>query len=109
MVFTGPVSHYMYQFLEGAVSKRSQFSSLKKVVIDRALFAPPYLLALFYFVAIMEVSIIKRLELIGCNMWVYHFKTGMESLVYLSVKFYGTVWRHGSKSAGGWDGYRSFI
>ena len=55
-VFTGPVTHYMYQMLEQVVSKSSQCSSLKKVVIDRLLFAPPYLLVLFYSVAIMEVS-----------------------------------------------------
>ena len=47
----------MYQALEVVVPRRARFSSLKKVVADRLLFAPPYLLALFYFVAIMEVSL----------------------------------------------------
>ena len=56
MVVTGPVTHYIYQFLEGVVSKQSNFSSLKKAILDRLMFAPPYLLALFYFVARMEVS-----------------------------------------------------
>lgn len=57
LVFTGPVTHFMYQMLEHAVSARSQHSAIKKVIIDRLVFAPPYLLALFYSVAIMEVSI----------------------------------------------------
>jgi peroxisomal membrane protein 2 len=55
-VVTGPVTHYLYQFLEGVVPKRSNFSAVKKAVLERILFAPPYLLALFYSVAIMEVG-----------------------------------------------------
>ena len=35
--------------------KKSKLSSVRKVVIDRLLFAPPYLFALFYTVAILEV------------------------------------------------------
>ena len=54
---TGPITHYLYQFLEGVVPKASNFSSLKKAILDRVLFAPPYLLALFYSVAIMEVNV----------------------------------------------------
>lgn len=57
-VVTGPVTHYLYQFLEGVVPKRSKFSSVKKVILDRVLFAPPYLLALFYTVAILEASLL---------------------------------------------------
>lgn len=53
---TGPITHYMYQLLERTVAKHSQFSFIKKVIIDRLLFAPPYLLVMFYAVAIMEVS-----------------------------------------------------
>lgn len=56
MVVTGPVTHYLYQFLETAFPNRStQYSVVKKVIADRLLFAPPYLLALFYCVARMEV------------------------------------------------------
>jgi len=56
MVVTGPVTHYLYQFLEAVVPQRSQLSSLRKVILERLLFAPPYLLALFYTVAILEVT-----------------------------------------------------
>lgn len=56
MVVTGPMTHYLYQFLEAVVPKRSQLSSLRKVILERLLFAPPYLLALFYTVAILEVT-----------------------------------------------------
>lgn len=59
-IVTGPVTHYLYHFLEGVVPKRSKFSSVKKAVLDRLLFAPPYLLALFYSVAIMEASLLER-------------------------------------------------
>ena len=73
MVFTGPVTHYMYQLLEQAVSTRSQYSSIKKVIIDRLLFAPPYLLALFYSVAIMEVSTEAKVHHKGCH---HHYGKG---------------------------------
>jgi len=56
MAFTGPMTHFLYKYLEKSVSNKSQFATLRKVVIDRLVFAPPYLLALFYFVAIMEVG-----------------------------------------------------
>ena len=56
MVVTGPVTHYLYQFLEATFPNRStKYSVVKKVIADRLLFAPPYLLALFYCVARMEV------------------------------------------------------
>lgn len=54
MVVTGPVTHYLYQFLEAVVPRKSKFSSIRKVILERLLFAPPYLLALFYTVARME-------------------------------------------------------
>lgn len=54
MVVTGPVTHYLYQFLEAVVPRKSNFSSLRKVILERLLFAPPYLFALFYTVARME-------------------------------------------------------
>lgn len=72
-VVTGPVTHYLYQFLEGLVPKRGKYSSVKKAFLDRLLFAPPYLLALFYFVAIMEVIKIVGVRVLVCQRQ-YHFK-----------------------------------
>ena len=54
-VVTGPLTHYLYQFLEAIVPRKTQLSSLRKVIIERLLFAPPYLLALFIIVALLEV------------------------------------------------------
>ena len=54
MVVTGPVTHYLYQFLEAIVPRKSNLASLRKVILERLLFAPPYLLALFYTVARLE-------------------------------------------------------
>lgn len=83
MVVTGPVTHYIYQFLEGIVgSKQSGVSSLKKAILERLMFAPPYLLALFYFVARMEVSknwVAKLLCMLQRGIFSLHFRGGLTS------------------------------
>ena len=54
---SGPLTHYLFQFLEAIVPRQTKLPNLRKVVIDRLFFAPPYLLALFYTVALLEVSV----------------------------------------------------
>ncbi len=84
----------MYQFLEKAVSKQSQFSTLKKVVIDRLMFTP-HLLSLLYFVAIMEVKITVQLYYVwgGCG-WVEQFDilltqhTNFAVMIYISEIYF---------------------
>ena len=57
LVVTGPVTHCLYQLLDTAVSGKSHTSSFKKLLLDRLLFAPPYLLVLLYLVALLEVPL----------------------------------------------------
>ena len=55
-IVTGPVTHTLYWILEAIDHRKTKTSTVKKVVIDRLVFAPPYLLSLLYFVARFEVN-----------------------------------------------------
>jgi len=54
-VVTGPLTHYLYHFLEAISPSGSSVSALRKVVLERLILTPPYLLAFFYTVALLEV------------------------------------------------------
>ncbi|XP_074652834.1 peroxisomal membrane protein 2-like [Tubulanus polymorphus] len=51
---TGPLIHQFYIWLDQLVPKRTKYSSVLRVLIDRMIFAPPYLLLFFYIVAVLE-------------------------------------------------------
>ncbi|XP_013409105.1 peroxisomal membrane protein 2 [Lingula anatina] len=53
-VITGPLTHNFYSWLDTAVPKTASYAGLKRIVIDRFVFAPPFLLLFFYIVAILE-------------------------------------------------------
>ncbi|CAG5114917.1 unnamed protein product [Candidula unifasciata] len=50
----GPLVHHFYAFLEKAVPKSTPNATLKRVLIDRLLFAPPFLLLFLYYVSLVE-------------------------------------------------------
>lgn len=53
-VVSGPVIHYFYKYLEKYVPRKQHLGFLKKVIIDRLLFGPPYLFLILYFHALVE-------------------------------------------------------
>jgi len=54
LVVTGPLSHYFYIFLDHAAPQVTQFASIKRLLIDRLLFGPVYLLIILYVRSIFE-------------------------------------------------------
>ncbi|XP_041455513.1 peroxisomal membrane protein 2-like [Lytechinus variegatus] len=52
--FTGPLSHYFYAWLQKTFPGKDVPTSIKKILCDRLVFAPPYLLAFFYLLGILE-------------------------------------------------------
>lgn len=56
MVVTGPGMHFLHHVLEALSPHNSNVSVLRKVVLDRLIFTPPYLLVFFFTVAILEVG-----------------------------------------------------
>lgn len=55
-VVTGPLLHYFYHLLDEIVPRSVPYANVKRVLIDRLIMAPPFLLLLFYVVSIMEVT-----------------------------------------------------
>ena len=55
-IITGPTTHYFYEYLEKYVPRKQYLGFVKKVIVDRLLFAPTYLFVLLYFIAILEVT-----------------------------------------------------
>lgn len=53
--FTGPLSHYFYAWLQKTFPGKDVPTSIKKILCDRLVFAPPYLLIFFYLLGIIEV------------------------------------------------------
>ncbi|KAI5091324.1 peroxisomal membrane protein 2, partial [Silurus meridionalis] len=47
LVFTGPLSHYFYQLLELMFPASAPFSTLKRLLLERLIFAPAFLLLFF--------------------------------------------------------------
>ena len=56
LVFTGPSVHYFHAWLERNFPKGSRNAALKKLLLDRTLFCPTYLLIYLYLLALFEVS-----------------------------------------------------
>ncbi|XP_059141129.1 peroxisomal membrane protein 2-like [Physella acuta] len=50
----GPLIHHFYAFLEKLFPKNQPNSQWKKVLFDRIVFAPPFLLIFLYYVSIIE-------------------------------------------------------
>ncbi|CAH1801819.1 unnamed protein product [Owenia fusiformis] len=52
--FSGPLIHYFYTFLDQWVPPGTKYATIKKVLIDRFILAPPFLLMFFYVTAILD-------------------------------------------------------
>lgn len=51
---TGPLIHYFYEALDKIIPRQVSYSKAKRLLIDRGLFSPLFLLVFFYVVAILE-------------------------------------------------------
>ncbi|XP_043924602.1 peroxisomal membrane protein 2 [Protopterus annectens] len=80
LLFTGPVSHYFYLYLEQLVPATVPFSFVKKLLVDRLLFAPAFLLLFFLIMNILE----------GKNVNVFLHK--MKSSYWSALKMNWKVW-----------------
>ncbi|XP_020634310.3 peroxisomal membrane protein 2 [Pogona vitticeps] len=52
--FTGPLSHYFYLYLEQLVPSDAPFAIIKKLLVDRLLVAPAFLLLFFFIMNLLE-------------------------------------------------------
>lgn len=55
--FTGPLSHYFYLFLERWVPPEVPLAGVLKLLLDRVLFAPAFLLLFFVIMNFLEVGL----------------------------------------------------
>ncbi|KAK7087830.1 peroxisomal membrane protein 2-like [Littorina saxatilis] len=53
-VVNGPLIHHMYAFMEKHMPRDKKYSAIKRLLFDRLIFAPPFLLIFLYYVAIVE-------------------------------------------------------
>ncbi|KAL2767925.1 peroxisomal membrane protein 2, partial [Daubentonia madagascariensis] len=52
--FTGPLSHYFYLFLEHWIPSELPLAGVKRLLLDRLLFAPAFLLLFFLVMSFLE-------------------------------------------------------
>lgn len=55
--FAGPLSHYFYLFLERAVPPDVPLAGILRLLLDRVLFAPAFLLLFFVVMNFLEVGL----------------------------------------------------
>lgn len=57
LFFTGPLSHYFYLFLEQAVPSSTPMAGLRRLLLERLIIAPAFLLLFFFVMNFLEVSV----------------------------------------------------
>uniref|UniRef100_A0A4X1T1Y1 Peroxisomal membrane protein 2 n=1 Tax=Sus scrofa TaxID=9823 RepID=A0A4X1T1Y1_PIG len=55
--FTGPLSHFFYLFLEHWIPPEAPWASVQRLLLDRLLFAPAFLLLFFLIMNFLEVGV----------------------------------------------------
>lgn len=58
--FTGPLSHFFYLFMEHWVPPDVPWAGVKRLLLDRLLFAPAFLLLFFVVMSFLEVGLCCR-------------------------------------------------
>ncbi|XP_073168357.1 peroxisomal membrane protein 2 isoform X3 [Lepidochelys kempii] len=53
-LFTGPLSHYFYLYLEQLIPSNVPFAMVKRLLLDRLVVAPPFLLLFFFVMNLLE-------------------------------------------------------
>ncbi|CAB1414259.1 unnamed protein product [Pleuronectes platessa] len=80
LIITGPVSHYFYQLMELWMPTTDPYCIVKRLLVDRLIFAPGFLL-IFYFV-------MNILEAKGLN----EFEKKMRGSYWTALKMNWKVW-----------------
>ncbi|XP_062890682.1 peroxisomal membrane protein 2 [Mobula hypostoma] len=62
LVFTGPLSHYFYQYLDKLFPSNVPYSQIKKLLLDRLMFAPAFLALFFVVISLLEGKNLKALK-----------------------------------------------
>ena len=55
-MFVGPTTHHFYIWLDQAVPRTGRLAAIKRIILDRFIFAPPWLMVYFYVLALLEVQ-----------------------------------------------------
>ncbi|XP_008564428.1 PREDICTED: peroxisomal membrane protein 2-like, partial [Galeopterus variegatus] len=55
--FTGPLSHFFYLFMESWIPSEVPLAGIKRLLLDRLLFAPAFLLLFFLIMNFLEVGV----------------------------------------------------
>lgn len=55
--FTGPLSHFFYLFMEHWIPPEVPWAGVKRLLLDRLLFAPAFLLLFFVVMSFLEVGL----------------------------------------------------
>ncbi|XP_068096688.1 peroxisomal membrane protein 2 isoform X2 [Hyperolius riggenbachi] len=74
--FTGPLSHYFYLFLEKGVPSSLPMAGLRRLLLERLIIAPAFLLLFFFVMNILEVRSI-------CWMAINHSTTELPNNYFL--------------------------
>ncbi|XP_054630819.1 peroxisomal membrane protein 2 [Dunckerocampus dactyliophorus] len=56
LLITGPVSHYFYQLMEVWMPGTEPYCALKRLLLDRLVFAPGFLLLFYFVMTILEAK-----------------------------------------------------
>ncbi|KAL5015865.1 hypothetical protein ScPMuIL_005454 [Solemya velum] len=56
LVFSGPLIHHFYRLMEKLMpsSRKSKTDPIKRIILDRLIFAPPFIVLFLYVIAILE-------------------------------------------------------
>lgn len=54
LCYSGPLAHYFYSWLDQFIPKNVSYYAIKRIVADRFVIAPPYLLVFFYLLGLLE-------------------------------------------------------
>lgn len=60
LLITGPVSHLFYQLMEVWIPTTDQFCVVKRLLLDRLIFAPGFLLLFYFVMNILEVGHLRH-------------------------------------------------
>uniref|UniRef100_UPI00398E92D4 peroxisomal membrane protein 2 n=1 Tax=Pristiophorus japonicus TaxID=55135 RepID=UPI00398E92D4 len=62
LVFTGPLSHYFYHYLDKLIPSNVPYSQIKRLLLDRLIFAPAFLALFFVVISLLEGKNLKALK-----------------------------------------------
>ena len=55
-IFVGPTTHHFYIWLDQILPRTGRLSAVYRIILDRFVFAPPWLMVYFYMMALLEAS-----------------------------------------------------